>query len=342
MRSINAKTAFALILIFTIAFLPLFGTPSVSAAPSDEELMAAYAAYRDFIEATIEEYGQGRVQRGIYNRWEYEGLIYAELIDLNNDGIEDLLIVLGDIYAYPHYAFYTYSNGLEHLGDLHTDPLADNRVAYSRSGTAFFHLYTFDLVGAVDMYFTLTADRDWTVALSRETNTINNPQAEEVPYWLVNGIEVSQRTYNRVPETLLGITSTRNIFDWNRGRVHWNTVQDVLRTLNTRLNQMGYVAPPPGTEPDPTPSPEPDPTPSPEPDPTPTPEPDPTPSPEPDPTPSPEPDPTPSPEPEPTNGSGYTNSDNDQDNVPIFAFLAICAGFILIVGLLLRLYYKKS
>jgi hypothetical protein len=167
--------------------------------------------------------------------------------------------------------------------------------------------------------------------MTRETNTINNAGSDEVPYWTVNGFDVSERTFNRMPETLLGITGTRSVFAWHRGRVYWDTVQDVLRTLDRRLNELGYD----GTMP--TPPPKPEPPPELDPEPTPSPEPTPTAEPEPELTPAPEPTPPPEPEPEPTD-----NEETGQDGGSVLIPLIIGIGIVAIAIVLMRLLYSKK
>jgi hypothetical protein len=77
------------------------------ATPYDATLLSAYRAYHGFLSAMVEEHGFGRYER-ISNEWwiaETErsadsgwteivtGVAYAELLDFDNDGIPELLII---------------------------------------------------------------------------------------------------------------------------------------------------------------------------------------------------------------------------------------------------------
>ena len=336
MKKLTAKIA--IILISFIALQTLAIPSAATTEPPPELRIAAYAAYRDLLNDLIEEHGRGRHRRGgEYRRHEYEGLLYAELIDFNNDGLDELFIVLGDEYVYPSYQFYTFSRseGLVLLSTHFVEDTANNNLAFTQNGTVFFHVYSLDLVGATDTFFTLSENGSWAVATSRETNTIN-AHVGEVPYWTVNGIDVTERTYNRVPDSFLGVTHTRSVFVWNNGRVYWSTVQDTLSTLNRRLSSLGYN----GTIPVIPAAPEPTPIPTPEPTPTPTPTPE----------PEPEPAPTPEPEPEPVMSTSSvseleptqtSNPNTAQERNSIAVPLFIGTSVTLIAGIILIRYDTK-
>jgi len=196
-----------------------------------------YATYYKLLSAAVSEYGTGGKSTNTDGSPQIKGVIYAELIDFNNDGLPELLFMYGDdnFFASAFCVIYTYSSGAVELLESYHLYLnhATIGIAESRNGITYLLFGAGDSFAWSDFYFTLI-DGYWTEVLSLEyfINEIYDDDwnwLEDETEYYVDGVEVSEHVFDNALRTHLGVVNLRylNIFDEN-----YKTVDNVLVWLN--------------------------------------------------------------------------------------------------------------
>ena len=189
--------------------------------------------------SAINEFGTGSRETNDYGEPIFKGVIYAELIDFDNDGVPELLYIHGDESA-PASAvcvIYRYSTeSVDLLGSYH---LYLNHlwisIAESKNGISYLCYSDGDSFGLYDSYYTII-DEQWTEVLSlahhiEEIYDNDGDWLRDEFEWFVNGNNVTEQVYNDALEIDLEIANIRqiNIFDDS-----FFTVNDVLNELENR------------------------------------------------------------------------------------------------------------
>ena len=193
-------------------------------------------AYYEVLRAAVDEFGFG-------DDAGFGGVVFADFVDLDNDGIPELILIHGnhDEIDYEDYwrvevKIYGYTEGLI----LHTSyflyPTHTNEVrkATCRYGLSYL---TYSEVGGLcgfDKYYSVV-NGEWTLALSL---TWGEKSADDLlvypgfdddygmDVWndfCVNGNSVNWESYRNAPETELGIVSERTLWNW-WGHMGWDYV----------------------------------------------------------------------------------------------------------------------
>jgi len=217
-------------------------------------------AYYEVLKTAVDEYGYGDG---------FNGVVYADLVDLDNDGIPELIYIHGngndDMDGEVEVRVYGYSECLVLYTSYQLYPTHTNEVrkATCRGGLSYL---TYSEVGGLDGfddYYTIE-NGVWTLALSldwrEKTDFLEEPGIDDDPdmwleYWnefYVNGNLVNLELYRNAPETELGITSERTLWNWwgymgddyvYNGAddwyiditEYWNTVPVVLTALESLI-----------------------------------------------------------------------------------------------------------
>jgi|GEM_PF-6365045 len=195
-------------------------------------LLSAYKAYHEQITTLIDTYGIGYnygnsdFYKDLPTWWtiEYSGVVYVELIDFDNDGLPELLVIYNDgntkysdiwaIYGYSgtvelyHKAIYGFEGGGGNNVEI---ALGENGNKYLVSG---FFYYVFDDEREYS-YYTLV-DGSWETVLSRSVSITNESkdwdyQGEFQWQWFVNDLAVSETEYASAPVSELGIADMYSI-----------------------------------------------------------------------------------------------------------------------------------
>ena len=188
-------------------------------------LIAAYKAYIELINSLIDTYGIGFNHAVGVSRVtdSYSGVVYAELIDFNNDGLPELLIVFNYEHDNKHdiWAVYGYKGDVKQYCKLFIGgegvSISDAEIATSGNGNRYL-VYTDEnnLYGEEYKHYYFTAGYgSWYSALTRSVSIsdeykqslINDYQWQ----WIINGYSVSENEYETAPETNLGILDARTI-----------------------------------------------------------------------------------------------------------------------------------
>ena len=205
-------------------------TPTLEVNTTEE--LAEYRTYYDILSAAVNGYGLGAVeQNSIPNL--YSGVIHAELIDFNNDGLPELLYAYNDgsDKFWVHFAVYGFGSGKAELLDTYTvapTHLGVN-IALNQDGLAYLHYLEINAFNKSDSYYTLI-DGEWTSVLELYLSTEDVEDA--VVDWFVNGNEVDELEYDSSLKAL-GIVSSRELW-WGNHGVDLDTVQMLLSELKTR------------------------------------------------------------------------------------------------------------
>jgi len=193
-------------------------------------------AYYEVLKTAVDEYGYGD---GV------NGVVFADFVDLDNDGIPELIFIYGngndDMDGEVAVRVYGYSGRLV----LHTSyrllPTHTNEVrkATCRNGLSFLTYSDVSGLDGFDKYYTVV-NGAWTLALSLTWNTkaerfeeldidVGSDMWEEfwhqfdddpdmwLDFWneyYVNGNLVNLDLYSNAPEMELGITSERTLWNW--------------------------------------------------------------------------------------------------------------------------------
>jgi hypothetical protein len=204
------------------------------AVPNEELLQSAYSAYSDILRAVIEEHGIGNIISSAWNA--NAGIVHAELIDFDNDGIPELLYVYvnkEEQYTRIFVVIYGYQNGKAELLDEYE--LWFTHVGYDiaidQHGISYFYyhsLYSFD---SVRYYYTMV-DGEWTRVLMQNWEV--NAMIDDTDKWFVNGLEVDRQAYNKALEDL-SIVRSRVMWWGGRGPFSPDTVFPLLTRLDERI-----------------------------------------------------------------------------------------------------------
>ena len=181
-------------------------------------------AYYDVLKSAVDEYGYGDG---------FNGVVYADFVDLDNDGIPELIYIYGnntgnmDDVAKVEVRVYGYFGGLV----LHTSyrlyPTHINEVRKATCQDGLSYL-TYGEVGGLqgfDEYYSII-DGVWALALSLMWNektdvweepNIDGDSVRGDDFWYefyINGNLVDWESYSDAPGTELGITSERTLWNW--------------------------------------------------------------------------------------------------------------------------------
>ena len=216
---------------------PAMPEVDIDHAQDDVSLSETYAVYYQLLTAAINEFGTGAMLTNADGSPQIKGVIYAELIDFDNDGLPELLLMYGDddFFASAYCVIYTYLPGYVKLLESYHLYLNHSMIsiAESRSGVAYLCYSEGDYSAWSDSYFTLV-DTDWTEVLSLVYFIVDEIYdddwnwLEDVILHYIDGVEVSEHEFENALERYLGIINIReiNIFDEN-----YETVNNVLTTL---------------------------------------------------------------------------------------------------------------
>ena len=188
----------------------------VMSAPGDD---GVYRAYYEFLSGAVAEHGPGHRVDNIHGGENFRGVIYAELIDFDNNGVPELLLIYGSDVA-PYSAdcvVYGYSRGfIEELGryELYLNHLMLD-IALSHDGSSFL-IHNFGDSFGNDAYYYTFVNNQWIQVLNRgyiiheiEDNAGNWLRDEYE--WYIDGRNVSEQEFNRVADVDLGIIDVRDI-----------------------------------------------------------------------------------------------------------------------------------
>ena len=259
MKRILVKSfVLALCICLTASGLIFVGEPMSAATTSNEVLSAAYRAYYDVLTAAVEEHGAGSHMSIPDGRSVFGGVVYAKLVDFDNDGIPELIYIYGTydtdedepsmamwtstrnlvIYGFSGRAerIFSSSSGYDGLTGEHSRSWY---VATSRDGNNYFVIHDSSDYGSNTDYMRLT-NRNWTTVLNLSGRF--NFEAEmagelDVFFVYVNGNRVSRQEYERAPERELGIDDRQGFEFWRDGMT-FPTVSAV------RAELRGGIAPP--------------------------------------------------------------------------------------------------
>ena len=179
-------------------------------------------AYYEALKTSVDEYGYGDG---------YNGVVFADFIDLDDDGIPEMICIIGndvdELKSEIYVNIYGYTEQLVLYKSYRLYPTHINEVrkATSRDGSSYL---TYSEVGGLsgfDEYYRVV-NGEWALALSLSWNEkeeiIDNPDityeiAAQIDYWndlYVNGNPVSLDLFINAPETELGIINERTLWNW--------------------------------------------------------------------------------------------------------------------------------
>jgi hypothetical protein len=201
---------------------------------TDPKLRPVYKAYYEILNAAINEYGFGSVEKVSPMPNLYSGVIYAELIDFDNDGIPELLFAYSDdsIQYGAFYMVYGFNSGkaellgtykvyATHLGvDIITN---ENSIAYFHYKNLYDYEREYNYYTLVDGIWLSFLELKWL----KFDDFINQAEWEE---WYINGEQAEQHEYDNALEAL-NVVDSRQLW-WGDCDIDLNTVQSVLTELS--------------------------------------------------------------------------------------------------------------
>ena len=217
-------------------------------------LIAAYKAYYKLINSLIDDYGIGYNQGNDDIFWGsdlwwtvvYSGVVYAELIDFNNDGLSELLVIYndGNTHFSDTWAIFGYSGNVElyykMLFGFEGGSGYDAEIALSSNGLKYLvHAYYYYVNDDERDYSYYTVkDGNWYTALTRSVSITDESRQWDYHgdyqwQWMVNGELVGENEYETAPETELGITGMQSIPFYTR-------YQEDIETKNERASGFVY------------------------------------------------------------------------------------------------------
>jgi len=195
---------------------------------------SALAAYRDFLTSTQTEEMYGAT-------WNLGDVQFAELIDFDNDGIEELVLIISLRELPEHslaneFEFGLFSTRFVIMGyaggirELYHEPIYGEggdltvfALASAADGTVY-HVDIHNLGDAIiNTTYSTLRNGEWVTVL----RTLSEKMAER---FFVNGVQVNKATYDNAPQANLGIVHKRDK-DWHTR----NNVQAVLAEINNWL-----------------------------------------------------------------------------------------------------------
>ena len=214
--------------------------------------LAAYRAYRELVMSLIDEYGIGYnhgnngYHLDVDNWWtvEYSGVVYAELIDFDNDGLPELLVIYndGDTQFFDTWEIYGYTGNVElyftKLFGYEGGGGSDAEVAIGDDGTRYLVYGSYYVVYGDEQdytYYTLV-DGSWVTALTRSASITYESTHWEYEgdfewEWHVNDLLVSEDEFMAAPETELGIIEAISFPFYTR-------IQEDLDAKNKRASEF--------------------------------------------------------------------------------------------------------
>jgi len=216
-------------------------------------------AYYEEIKTAVDKYGYGDG---------FNGVVYADFVDLDNDGIPELIYIYGDgiMDGTVEVKIYGYSEGLVPHTSYLLYPTHTNEVrkATRQDGLSYLTYSDVSDLDGFDEYYSIVNGM-WTLALELYWNRKDEIAYEEpgidddLDLWrdvwneyYVNGNYVNWESYRNAPEMELGITSERTLWNWwgymgedyvyNSAddwhidiTEYWNTVPIVLTALESLI-----------------------------------------------------------------------------------------------------------
>ena len=191
--------------------------------PPSEALQTAYGAYFDILAEAVEEYGYVDDIDG------YSGVVHAELIDFNNDGVPELLYFYLDntqeMEILTKLRVYGYSNGIVlHYSSFFHPNHESFGIATGRDGLLYLCYREYDSYAISHSYYSVVLGRwkqvlalswveaEWDDNLFAERDE-GREHGQEINYY-INGNSVSELAYDNALESELGSTNIRILWDW--------------------------------------------------------------------------------------------------------------------------------
>jgi len=233
-------------------------TSETTPEPNPQDAInAVYASYHELLSSRIAEFGLGRRETDASNAPFIRGVIYAELIDFDNDGVPELLLIRGDEGMPASAVCYVYRYTMDGIELLESYGLYLNHawisIVEASNGTSFLCYSGGDAFGIDDTYYTIV-DGSWVEVLNRahyenEIYDNNGYWLRDEFEWFVNGNSVNEQAYNNALESHLGIVTSSQISIFDD---IFHIVHDVLAELKARIHALEsgskdvYIYQPPG------------------------------------------------------------------------------------------------
>ena len=188
-----------------------------------ESILDIYEVYYGVLSSAVDKFGVGKVidDAGYLT---YSGVIYAELIDFNNDGVPELLFIhfpVDPSNQEINFKVYSYLSGTAellfheyHFRDFDMNGAVNGYIATNRKNISYFMIRTSSPEWSkgqslTDTYFTIENER-WAEVLKRSWS--NGFEEMIAPGQWVNENPVSESMFTDAPETHLGIVEHRTIY----------------------------------------------------------------------------------------------------------------------------------
>ena len=225
----------------------------------NETLLAAYRAYASLLDEKVRQHGFGITVTGSFNNLQGRGLLYANLIDFDNDGLPELIIVYStndfvfpEIFANYDYAVYGYHENLL----LHDTGLLIGyregglfQIASDQHGTNYFALLQgwsggADSHGSSESYSTVV-DNNWVEVFSKSSSIdvdfLNDFLVIEE--FILNGVHVSEQEFNNASvEDQLGSLRIYGLsYEDYAAQSTFDTVHEVIEYLQSRIAELELI-----------------------------------------------------------------------------------------------------
>jgi len=204
-------------------------TPGFIIHESNEKLSNVYKAYHELLSEAVNEFGFGSRDVDINgNTTLFKGVIYAELIDFNDDRMPELLYIIGRessfldvdcfIYGYSEDSIILHGNYTYLSLGLHTSI----RIIESRTGTKYLYIGRGMAEHWVETYYSLN-NNQWMEVLNRSYMAHH-----EGWNWFINDINVNKHEYENALEVYFEFIESRRI---DKFEDNYETVNNVLKIL---------------------------------------------------------------------------------------------------------------
>ena len=209
-------------------------TPSqddIKPTPSQDD-KTHFNAYYTVLSNALAEHGSGTTISNADGSKSFKGILYAELIDFDNDGVPELLFLYGNTagpYSAVCVVYGYFDPSAVQLGkyDMYLNHMFVN-IIESRTGESFLNYNYEDYAETYDTYFTLQ-NGFWTEVMNRAY--FEDDFYDDEPEWYVNGNSVSQQAYNDALETYLAINRSREISMFDDNLYTVNAVLSFLESM---------------------------------------------------------------------------------------------------------------